>query len=92
MRDIRTIRCRIRIGKNARAPLKQMRRAADKKHPGWFGIDPETVRCGDCGCKWDTSSLAQVETVSCSNCYSDNVWLTALRVEMAPFDASGNNL
>ena len=52
------------------------------------GIDPMAYRCARCHLHWDGSPADDYKTVTCSNCYSDNVWLTRVRLA---FDNRGQN-
>lgn len=93
MSAVNIVACRIPVGANGTAePTSAISRLADQRHPGWFGVEPETARCMDCGLAWSPSIPCglDLKSVSCSNCYSDNVMLVAIRVEMPPFDARGN--
>lgn len=47
------------------------------------GYDPWVFQCRSCGCKWDATDFAgqNFETVACSNCYSEKVSITQVRLE-----------
>ena len=44
------------------------------------GIDPIACKCLQCHCEWDDVLLRDYRTMSCSNCYSDRVVITAVRI------------
>ena len=44
------------------------------------GIDPLACKCLRCHCEWDDVLLRDYRTMSCSNCYSDRVVITAIRL------------
>lgn len=44
------------------------------------GIDPIACKCLRCHCEWDDVILQDYRTMSCSNCYSDRVVITAVRL------------
>ena len=44
------------------------------------GIDPIACKCLRCHCEWDDVLLRDYRTMSCSNCYSDRVIITAVRL------------
>lgn len=44
------------------------------------GFDWEFAACYDCKIKWELESSVDIKTVSCSNCYGDNVYLVGLRL------------
>lgn len=44
------------------------------------GIDPLACKCLRCSCEWDDVLLRDYRTMSCSNCYSDRVIITAVRL------------
>ncbi len=75
--------CKIRVGKTGlKYPIAAMWRVADKEYPGGFGVDPLRFWCRDCKTTWGGYELTvgvDAKTVSCSNCYSDNITLTEIR-------------
>ncbi len=76
----RIMKCTIHVGKKAMAYV--WRSARDT---GAWGIDPWGFKCCDCGIEWggiEISSTTRFSDVSCSNCYSDKVLLTAVRLDI----------
>jgi hypothetical protein len=72
----RIVKCAIPL--HAPDMLDQCKRLAyERKHADGFG--PALYRCNDCGLHWDVDALASFN-VSCSNCYSDNITVTGLRL------------
>lgn len=43
-------------------------------------VDPMEYRCCRCGLEWDDSPLRDYREVVCSNCYSERVVLTMVRL------------
>ena len=79
------LRCRIRVGKNGDRPRERMWRSAERQRRGAVSIQPWAFRCLSCGCEWGDTAISvgcDLKAVSCSNCYSDDVLLTAFRIEI----------
>lgn len=73
--------CNIAIGKHNPGSYREMLTFADKK--GSVNTLPLEFRCSDCGVRWQASSeTIDVRMVSCSNCYSDHVRLTAIKISV----------
>lgn len=71
-----TVTSYISVGKKARMYLNRVR---DK----YAGVEARALRfqCLDCRIKWDASTFTEPATVSCSNCYGDNVKIVEVEVE-----------
>lgn len=80
------VESRIKVGKRSIMPKDEMIRLASQMYPGWFGVDPSEFHCADCGCTWEVGVGTELGTASCSNCYSDNVFMTAITVTMVNFN------
>jgi hypothetical protein len=75
------IDCRIPAGKShATSASKAMQEIANVNEPGWFGVDPAGAECLRCHAKWETGPLAHPEDLTCSNCYSDNIAIIAVKI------------
>ena len=75
------IDCRIPAGKShEKSASKAMQEIANINEPGWFGVDPAGAECLRCHAKWETDPLAHPEDLTCSNCYSDNIVIIAVRI------------
>jgi Zn finger protein HypA/HybF involved in hydrogenase expression len=74
------IKCSIEAGKFAANPIRQMVRRGEQL--GAIATDPLEFRCSDCRLRWEADTFTDVRTVVCSNCYSDKVRMTAIRIEV----------
>lgn len=75
------IACYIKVGKEAKEPIARMMRVGNDH--GSVNTRPEWFKCHDCKIKW-SARYAQIDlrTISCSNCYSDNIRLLRLRINV----------
>ena len=74
------IKCSIQAGKFSKNPIRQMVKRGEQL--GAVATDPWEFRCSDCRLRWEVSPMTDIRTVVCSNCYSDKVRLTAIRIEV----------
>ena len=71
-----SFRCRILAhGKNV---LLRMTWIMDQLHAD--AVDPWEYECRSCRCIWGDAVLTDPREVTCSNCYSDNVVISKLRI------------
>lgn len=80
------IDCHIRIGCKAKNPRAAVERAAERHGAvDWTGWE---IVCGDRTCRMSGGTGSELsvgmdlKTVSCSNCYGDDVWLTKIRLQI----------
>lgn len=76
-------KCSILVGKNAVKPHAAMVEIANSL--GSAISKPEWFRCLDCGSAWGGSAIpvsVDLEKVSCSNCYGDNVQLIGININV----------
>lgn len=73
----RNVACRIKI--TDPNLLKKAGLVAYKRHKS-SGFDGKVASCADCKYKWELSPFTDIETVTCSKCYGDNVYLVGLRL------------
>jgi hypothetical protein len=77
------IKCRILVGKNGTRAQAAVNQAAESY--GAVFVEPDKFFCDDCRTEYSgciTSTGGDLKIVSCSNCYGDNVYLTALRISV----------
>lgn len=74
-------RVKIPIGKNAQEPIRRMVRYMNRR--GADAVSPFKVECVECKLKWEVCRSADLRTVSCSNCYGDNVRLVVVKLEFS---------
>ncbi len=76
------IPCSIRCSKNARERMWLVVRAAE---PRAISAEANAYVCLRCHQTWDCRDIAgssDIENISCSNCYGDNVLMTSLRSDV----------
>lgn len=74
--------CKIRIGKHgAKNPVDRMWKSLTKRQAAiTWGVDPHRAVCVRCGQEIDVYDDANLHEISCSNCYSDTINLTAIKL------------
>ncbi len=77
----RIMQCSIAVGCKSRNPRAKIDKLT--KDSGAFLVSPWGFLCIDCQTEWGDTAISvstDIRTVSCSNCYSDRVVLTAVRL------------
>jgi transcription elongation factor Elf1 len=73
----------IRVGIYAKRPTRNM--VATAKRHNYNAVYPWRFRCSFCGQEWEGCEISvgvDLANVSCSNCYSDAVRLTQIKIEV----------
>lgn len=79
----KVIKCRIAVGKNAYLPQARVNALTNKL--GSVNDTPWGFRCGTCKQEFGGTEVSvglDLRTVSCSNCYSDDMYLIAIRISV----------
>lgn len=52
--------------------------------PAVFMVYPNMLRCRQCGTYWvaDTPLNTDIKDVTCSNCYSDQVFMSSVKIQL----------
>lgn len=76
------VRCKIRIGKHgAKQPIDRMWKSLTVQQRAiTWGVDAHLAVCNRCGQEIDLNGDVNLRDVSCSNCYSDTINLTAIKL------------
>jgi DNA-directed RNA polymerase subunit RPC12/RpoP len=62
----------------SKSAQRRLREMAERFHAD--AVDPLEYKCLRCHLEWDDSPVTDYRTVTCSNCYSDRVVLTMVRL------------
>lgn len=75
------VKCRIAVGKNAYLPYAKMNGLGNRL--GSVSNTPWSFRCNTCKQVYgEMSTTSDLCTVSCSNCYSDDMFLTEIQINV----------
>lgn len=81
MSKILTAKALCTISVRSKSAQVQLNKIATDVHAD--GADPIEYKCLRCGLEWDCCPLDEWENRTCSNCYSERVVITKVRLEFS---------
>lgn len=85
------VRCSILVGKAATDPNREMDELGASH--GSASTHSSKYRCKSCGQEYNSSEMGSddLRSISCSNCYSDNVLLIEIEIGVPSAEECGTN-